>query len=557
MRGGGNNAIENWFENTFDPKKNGVAEAFSEENLGMVFDPKKNGVTAAFEKFGANTEAAFRDLGEKMARAFDPNQNGVGAQMEALGKKLGVALSDPDTWIFIIGTIASIAALVLSGGTAGPVVVAALGALGPSMTIINNVAQGRPVDPFDIAAMAFAIIPGVSALAGGLDDAVRVGVAATKAAAPAARTAALGGTLAKAASIANRVNNVAVRTGLLAKVKQASDLVSTITKVGNKARVLMKNPGSIKTLLFGQRGWGSAVQLSKADLAQELAKYGLVAIKAGVQIAKIGEGQGLWQIPDINVPLESINWDNPPEDLQYIFELETSQFEQKADAVRKGFEKAQAEARRRAEEAREAYLAEIRKARDDFVACLISKPELRRGECVPPDVLPADQIELARMTARQADAKARSSAAQSKFAATGEITGDVRESEIVRRRRELAAQNAPEVPLPVERRELTQEELLRNEVSDVEEQVVNALRNDTSLNGMDELNKRTQNQAVRDAVLLRHPEWIEEAYNKDAEVLRSAGYEPSQYTREEVADVARQLRAQGMGRRIRKQKSRR
>lgn len=329
--------------------KRGFEVAFSEENLAKSFDPKKNGVEEAFRKFGANTEEAFKDLGQRMEKAFDPNQNGVASEMKKFGDKLGVALQDPDTWIMIIGSVASVAALVLSGGTAGPLVVAALGALGPSMNIIGAVARGRPVDPLDIASMALAIIPGVGAAVGGLDDAVRAGVTATKVATPAARSAALGKVLADATTAANRVGNAAIRSGLIAKLDKVAHLASSVQSAGNKVRFIYRNPGSIKTLLKSPAIANEVpIVLTNAEKAKKYGEMGLHVVKAGVSIAKVGEKTDLWQVPDILVPLDTINWDNPPDDLQYVFELPTD-------------DKSQASARER-----EAFLERQRLAKADY-----------------------------------------------------------------------------------------------------------------------------------------------------------------------------------------------
>ena len=309
-----------------DEIQKGLERAFSEENLARAFDPEKNGVAESFRKFGKDTDAAFKDLGEKLERAFDPNQNGVASGMKKFGDQLGVALSDPDTWIMVIGTIASIAAVVLSGGTAGPAVVAALGALGPSMKIIGDVAQGRPVDPLDIASMTLAIIPGVGAAVGGFDDAVKAGVTAAKVASPAAKATTLGRVLAQGTMAANKIGNTAIRSGLVAKLDKVKSLASSIQPMVNKVRFIYRNPGSIRTLLRSPAITNEVpIVLSNAEKAKKYGEMGLTAVKAGVKIASIGEGMNLWDIPDISVPLEDINWDNPPDDLQYVFELPTDE----------------------------------------------------------------------------------------------------------------------------------------------------------------------------------------------------------------------------------------
>jgi len=150
----------------------GFEDAFGQDGaLAKAFDPKKNGVEAAFQKFGADTEAAFKDIGEKMRKAFDPAN--MRRAFEEFGKMLESTLGNadwwkdtlgnPDTWITILGVIASVAATVLSAGTLGPAAFIALNMVGPATKMIGDAAQGRPVDGLDFLAIAFAMIPGAGA----------------------------------------------------------------------------------------------------------------------------------------------------------------------------------------------------------------------------------------------------------------------------------------------------------------------------------------------------------------------------------------------------------
>jgi hypothetical protein len=176
----------------------GIEEAFSADGaLARAFDPEKNGVAQAFREFGENTKEAFAKVGDELLKAFDPAQNGVGAAFEKLGEAMAntignadwwkETMTDPDTYIMLIGAIASAAATVLSAGTLGPVAFAALNMLGPSLKMIGDLAQGRPVDGLDIAAIAFAMIPmpGASAAANQLSNSIiegaKYGVMASKA----------------------------------------------------------------------------------------------------------------------------------------------------------------------------------------------------------------------------------------------------------------------------------------------------------------------------------------------------------------------------------------
>ncbi len=186
------------WEATMEEIGQGFAEAFSADGpLARAFDPEKNGVAQAFREFGENTEKAFAKVGDALMNAFDPEKNGVKAAFEKLGETLSNTLgsadwwketmTNPDTYIMLIGAIASAAATVLSAGTLGPVAFAALNMLGPSLKMIGDLAQGRPVDGLDIAAIAFAMVPmpGASAAAnqliGQVSQGVKYGTMAAKA----------------------------------------------------------------------------------------------------------------------------------------------------------------------------------------------------------------------------------------------------------------------------------------------------------------------------------------------------------------------------------------
>jgi hypothetical protein len=163
------------WEATAKQLEKGFEDAFGANGaLAKAFDPKKNGVEAAFQKFGKDTEAAFNDIGEKMRKAFDP------ANMRRAFEEFGQMLKDtvgnadwwkdtmanPDTWIMILGVIASVAATILSAGTLGPAAFIALNMVGPAAKMIGDAAQGRPVDGLDFLAIAFAMIPGAGPAAG-------------------------------------------------------------------------------------------------------------------------------------------------------------------------------------------------------------------------------------------------------------------------------------------------------------------------------------------------------------------------------------------------------
>jgi len=177
-------------QGTMEEIEAGMKEAFKADGtLAKLFDPEKNGVGEAFRKFGADTEQAFAFVGSEMLKAFDPAQNGVGAAFEKLGQAMKDTLgnedwwkktmTDPDTYIFLLGMIASAAATVLSAGTLGPAAFIALQALGPATKMIGDAAQGRPIEGMDIASLVMGLvpIPGASAAAKAASEAIIKGAA--------------------------------------------------------------------------------------------------------------------------------------------------------------------------------------------------------------------------------------------------------------------------------------------------------------------------------------------------------------------------------------------
>ena len=157
-------------EGTFKEIANGLKDLFEGRvDLAELFDPEKNGVAAAFRKFGENSKKAFEEVGQRLLNAFDPNKNGVRQAFEKFGKQMSETIgnkdwwnktmTDPDTYIFLIGAIASVAATVLSAGTAGPLMVIALQALGPATKMIADAARGKPIDGLDIASLVIGMIP--------------------------------------------------------------------------------------------------------------------------------------------------------------------------------------------------------------------------------------------------------------------------------------------------------------------------------------------------------------------------------------------------------------
>jgi hypothetical protein len=213
------------WEATAKELEKGFEDAFGQNGaLARAFDPEKNGVGAAFRKFGADTEAAFQDIGEKMRKAFDPAN--MRRAFEEFGKMLETTLGNadwwkdtmgnPDTWITILGVIASVAATVLSAGTLGPAAFIALNMVGPVTKMIGDAAQGRPVDGLDFLAIAFAMIPGAGAGASAASNAaskaiiegVKFGATAAKALPYAQKAVTLGKIVVSGVKVAQAVGAV-------------------------------------------------------------------------------------------------------------------------------------------------------------------------------------------------------------------------------------------------------------------------------------------------------------------------------------------------------------
>lgn len=111
-----------WFEDAFDPKRNGLADAWdasiektkqdldpnkngfnaslqkTKTDLENAFDPAKNGLTAAFNASLATTkrdlDQAFIGQDSGFLRAFDPAKNGVADALAAVGADMNSAFED-------------------------------------------------------------------------------------------------------------------------------------------------------------------------------------------------------------------------------------------------------------------------------------------------------------------------------------------------------------------------------------------------------------------------------------------------------------------------------
>jgi len=330
--------------------KQAFEKAFSPDELNRMFDPEKNGVADSFRKFGAESEEAFKDLGRKMEKAFDPNQNGVRQEFERMRDAFPnddwwkATMSDPDTWVSLIGYVAMAIPFVLSAGTAGPVMLAAIAAAGPVASIISSLAQGKPIDSLDIAALALSIIPGVGAgrkAVGALDDAIKTAAKAGKSGA----TAALGKTLASLSKVAGSVRLVrSSASAVMSVVKLASTIVRG---VGGKAVALFKGSDVGKVLVKLSPGFAQLGVAKKLEVLRDLGirVYRKVAPAVQSQMTSLNAGwaaqmaaaqaesTGAINIPDIetrltadgfDVVLESIDWNNPPEDYDYVIPVEES-----------------------------------------------------------------------------------------------------------------------------------------------------------------------------------------------------------------------------------------
>ena len=204
-------AMRRGMENAFDPNKNGVNEAFRKvENefnnpnsdfrrgvgaaaevlkstlegpvknfLEQSFDPNKNGLGDAFRKFGKDTEAAFLEFGNKMASTFSKEEmdRAFGPLKDAF-EKFGNATDqwfrsvDPMVWVIVASSILTVAGTIASFGLAGPALVGANAALisaaGSAVMIGGKAALGHKIDPTDVAGLVLGLlpVPGASVVAG-------------------------------------------------------------------------------------------------------------------------------------------------------------------------------------------------------------------------------------------------------------------------------------------------------------------------------------------------------------------------------------------------------
>lgn len=170
------------WEGSFKDIESGLEEAFKVlgDEFASKFDPEKNGVADSFRKFGVNTKEAFEDIGRKIEAGFVKAGQAIYKEMENFGQLMidtagneewwKKTMSDPHTYVTIIGVIATIAAVALSGGALAPAaaggmsvttaaLTAALSALGPCLNMITDAAEGKVIDVTDIIALSLAIIP--------------------------------------------------------------------------------------------------------------------------------------------------------------------------------------------------------------------------------------------------------------------------------------------------------------------------------------------------------------------------------------------------------------
>lgn len=164
--GGCNDEISEWASNTFDPEKNGIAAAFSSDGpLAKAFDPEKNGVADSFRKFGEDTAAAFRDIGNKINDTF--SKESLDKAFGAVNDYFGKIVSDPLEFMTLLITIAEMVPYV------GPASDAAL--------IAAEMAQGIEPDPKEVAG----VVAGLAIAAGGPGAVGKKVEGATNAAVPA------------------------------------------------------------------------------------------------------------------------------------------------------------------------------------------------------------------------------------------------------------------------------------------------------------------------------------------------------------------------------------
>ena len=335
-----------WDQTGADIQK-GLDEFFGEGGeLERAFDPEQNGVAQAFREFGEDTEAAFQQLGEEIKQKFDESLAKTKKDFEDFGDAFMATvgndewwretMTNPRTYIFIIGSIASVAAMVLSGGTASPLIIAALGALGPSMNMIADAAEGKEIDPIDIAGLLLAVVPaGASAiknattavkpLSSGIpatekaflelvksaslaDDVGVAGAQATKA------TSKLGQLLAQATTAAKNAASGAIKTAKAAPkawFMGQTQWIRDLTTLGRNVYAVTRNPKLIlQALQLSPRLAASAKfvpwsQLTKAGKAVRALKNGVFVLRQGVNAANLGltiaangEVVGLWELPD-------------------------------------------------------------------------------------------------------------------------------------------------------------------------------------------------------------------------------------------------------------------
>ena len=204
-------AMRRGAENAFDPNKNGVGEAFRKvENefnnpnsdfrrgvgaaaevlkaglegpvktfFEQSFDPNKNGLGDAFRKFGKDTEAAFQEFGNKMASTFSKEEmDRAFAPLKEAFEKFGNATDqwfksvDPMVWVIVASSVLTVAGTIASLGLAGPALMAGNAALisaaGSAVMIGGKAALGHKIDPTDVAGLVLGLlpIPGASVVAG-------------------------------------------------------------------------------------------------------------------------------------------------------------------------------------------------------------------------------------------------------------------------------------------------------------------------------------------------------------------------------------------------------
>lgn len=332
------------WDKTGEDVRAGLQVFFSDHGpLATAFDPQLNGVAFAFKEFGVDTKEAFESLGKRLEKGLDPTQNGIADAFKKFGDQMSVlgdddwwreTMSDPRTYIFLVGTIASVAAMFVTGGAAA----AALGALGPSLNMIADAAEGKPINPLDIAGLALAIVPaGAAALKNATTvtkplssaipatekafmESIKAAAAAEQAAAKAAAAA---GAVAKAAEESSRLARLgqtlanattAAKGAVVKAVKKAvwdnTVLLRELYALGQQTVAVAKDPKLILRVLnlspkvvSGSKfvPWRELSTLSKATRA---AKNGALVLRKaadvtrlGLTVAQNGEVVGMWELP--------------------------------------------------------------------------------------------------------------------------------------------------------------------------------------------------------------------------------------------------------------------